>query len=485
MKQKALPFLALIFLISSCINTKAQSKKSPQQPNIIYILADDLGYGDLGCYGQEIIKTPHIDKMATRGMKFTQHYSGAAVCAPARSSLMTGLHTGHTPIRGNRELGGEGQTPIPAEYLTIAELMKNAGYATGAFGKWGLGFIGSEGDAINQGFDEFYGYNCQRMAHRYYPPYLWHNRDTAYLAGNDWTNTVTYAPDEIQKETLKFLEDNKDKPFFAYVPLVLPHAELITPEDSIYQIYAGKFEETPFQLPRKYLSDYGPDIVFKEYASQKNPKAVYATMVTRLDAYVGEIMDKLDELGIADNTFVIFTSDNGPHTESGYVPADFNSAGGLRGVKRDLYEGGIRAPMIAVYPNKIKANSNSTHLSAFWDMMPTLADLTGQKSPKNTDGISILPTLVGNGQQEIHDYLYWEYQVKGGRQAIREGDWKLVKYKLSNPKKMTVELFNIAEDEKEKNDLAAKYPERVEAMVARMGEVREPSDLFPLIRVKK
>ncbi|WP_281990630.1 arylsulfatase [Aquimarina aggregata] len=472
-----LTIIGLVGLVSCSQEKKNQSHQEIKKPNIIYILADDLGYGELGCYGQTIISTPHLDKLASKGMKFTQHYSGGAVCAPARSSLMTGYHTGHTPIRGNKELGEEGQVPLPDETITLAEVLKKAGYKTGMFGKWGLGF--GEGDPNNQGFDEFFGYNCQRLAHRYYPPYLNHNQKQVSLKGNDWTNTVTYAPDVIQDETLKFLEQNKDTPFFVYVPLVLPHAEIISPNDSIYNLYKGKFKETPFTVDNKYTSDYGPDIVKKEYTSQDDPLATYATMVTRMDYYIGQIVAKVEELGISENTIIMFASDNGPYIEGGGNPSFFNSTAGLKGVKRDLYEGGIRSPFIVAWPGKIKENSITDHISAFWDMMPTLSELAGVETPIQTDGISMVPTFIGEGKQKQHDYLYWEYSIRKGRKALRKGDWKAVWYKINKKGSSTFELFNLAKDVNEQNDLSALFPERVKEMKQLMKEASTPSQLFP------
>jgi arylsulfatase A-like enzyme len=473
----------MAFVIVACKEKQQeQSTMAEVKPNIVYILADDLGYGDLGCYGQEKIETPNLDKLASKGMRFTQHYSGVSVCAPSRSSLMTGQHTGHTPIRGNKEVGEEGQTPLPARSITIAEMLKGAGYTTGAFGKWGLGFIGSEGDPVNQGFDIFYGYNCQRMSHRYYPPHLWSNQEKVLLEGNDWEHKVTYAPDEIQKQTFKFLEDNKDKPFFAYVPYVLPHAELISPDDAIFKKYDGKFEEIPYTEDNAYTSDYGPNIVHKEYCPQPKPHAAYASMVSRLDTYVGQIMDKLEALGIADNTIIMFASDNGPHEEGGADPEFFNSAGGLRGVKRDLYEGGIRSPFIAVWPNKIKAGSVSSHASAFWDMMPTYADIAGVEVPKQTDGISMLPTLLGENSQKEHDYLYWEFHGRNKKQALRKGDWKAVIYNLEKGGDLAkTQLYNIVNDEKETNDVAKDHPEMVAELEGLIKEAHIESELFKFL----
>jgi arylsulfatase A-like enzyme len=421
-----------LFLIAGAVTACTAPEEKADKPNIIYILADDLGYGDLGCYGQEKISTPHIDKMASEGMLFTQHYSGATVCAPSRSSLMTGLHTGHTYIRGNKEVKPEGQAPLPAEAYTIAELMKEAGYTTGAFGKWGLGMNATEGSPLAQGFDEFFGYLCQRVAHRYYPEYLWHNDEKFYLEGNNWTDKVVYAPDIIHQRSLDFIRENKDAPFFLYIPHVAPHAELIAPEDKFMEMYEGKFEETPFGFDNPKTvhggNDYGtPNFAVEGYAPQEKPRTVFAAMVSRLDQQVGDVLNLLNELGIAENTIVIFTSDNGPHQEGGADPDFFNSAGPLKGYKRDLYEGGIRVPFIAWWPGTIEANSKSDHISAFWDFMPTIADITGTELTREIDGISYLPTLLNKkDEQKQHDFLYWEFHELKGRQAVRKDDWKLV-----------------------------------------------------------
>nr|WP_320119174.1 arylsulfatase [uncultured Marinifilum sp.] len=479
--MKRVIFLLLITIASLNISCTAE-KKTEKQPNIIYILADDMGYGDLSCYGQKDFKTPNIDKLASQGMKFTQHYSGSTVCAPSRCALMTGQHTGHTSIRGNKELKFEGQTPMTGSSVTIAEILKDAGYATGAFGKWGLGFIGSEGDAVNQGFDKFYGYNCQRMAHRYYPPYLWDNQEKDYLEGNDWTNTVTYAPDVVQEKTLEFIEENKNQPFFAYVPLIQPHAELIVPADSILDKFLGKFDEpTLEENPQPKASDYGKNIEQSRYCLQKNPKAVYASMVYRIDVYVGQIMSKLEKLGIADNTIVMFASDNGPHAAGGANPKYFNSAAGFKGMKRDLYEGGIRTAFIAKWPNKIKAGSTTDHVSAFWDFLPTCAEIVGAKVENDIDGISFLPTLLGKENQKKHEYLYWEFNSKGGRKALRMGDWKAVLYNINSKKKESkLELYNLAVDKAEKNDVADQYPEIVEKVKGLMKKAHTNNETFPI-----
>lgn len=491
MKKIFLP--VFLFFLFSCSSSKEKTSSTTigemefSKPNIIYILADDLGYGDLSCFGQTKFNTPNIDKLAAQGMIFTQHYSGSAVCAPARSSLLTGQHTGHTPIRGNREIKGkEGQTPLPASSFTIAELMKKQDYQTGAFGKWGLGFVGSEGDPNLQGFDEFYGYNCQRMSHRYYPTHIWHNDKKIILKGNDWKNKTIYAPDEIQKMTLNFIEKNKSNPFFAYVALLQPHAELLVPDDKILAQFKGKFEEVPFEKPHGYLSDYGDEnFEYQKYCPQETPYATYAAMATRIDNYVGEIMEKVEELGIAENTIIIFTSDNGPATEGGANPTFFNSTGGLKGVKRDLYEGGIRSPFVATWKNKIKAGTTSDHISSFYDVMPTLAELSGQEKPPTTDGISFLPTLLGKSKQPQHEYLYWEFPQKGGRQAVRMGKWKGVIYNLNKGKKRNFELYNLATDKFETKNVAKNHPQIVTKIKKIMKDQHQDSELFPLFAKAK
>jgi arylsulfatase A-like enzyme len=462
----------LVFM--GCGTNPAQENRTASPPNIIYILADDLGYGDLGCYGQEKFTTPNLDLLAREGIRFTRHYSGSTVCAPSRSVLMTGLHTGHTFIRGNREVKPEGQSPLPASAVTMAELMKDAGYVTGAFGKWGLGFPGSEGDPVNQGFDRFFGYNCQRYAHRYYPEYLWDNDEKFYLEGNDWSSTTTYAPDVIQQKTLDFIRDNKDTSFFAYVPIVIPHAELIVPEDDIFKKFLGEYPETPYV--GRPGADYGPDMVIGMYCSQENPHATFAAMVHRIDLYVGQIMGILKELGIAENTLIMFTSDNGPHQEGGADPDFFNSSGGLRGVKRDLYEGGVRVPFIVSWPGSVEAGTVSDHISAFWDVLPTVADLAGFQLDE-TDGISFLPELLGNDQPE-HEMLYWEFHERGGKQAILKDEWKAVRLNVRNDPHGTPELYNLRDDPHEKNNVAESNPDLVKQFSKMMEEERVPSEKF-------
>ncbi len=472
--QKTILFIFLLsVLLSSCNSSSKQETVETQKPNIVYILADDLGWGDLSCYGQTHFATPNIDNLSKSGMQFTQHYAGCTVCAPSRSSLMTGQTTGHTFIRGNKEWNPEGQYPLEADAVTMAEALKKEGYATGAFGKWGLGYPGSEGDPNMQGFDEFFGYNCQRMGHNYYPYHLWHNQEKVMLEENAVQQTGEYAPEVIHKQALKFLEDNKDKPFFMYYPSIIPHAELFAPEEYIAK-FRGKFD------PEKVYKGVDEGKNFREgpYGSQPESHAAFAAMVDYLDMQVGEIIAKLKDLGVYDNTLIIFTSDNGPHMEGGADPDYFNSNGPFKGYKRDLYEGGIRVPMIAVWANKIKAGSKSDHISAFWDVFPTVGELTGAQVPENTDGISFLPSLLGE-QQKAHDYLYWEFHEMGGRKAIRKGNWKLVHYKVNKPEETTTELYNLETDPGEENNVATDHPDVVQELEALMENARTPSEIFP------
>jgi len=477
MKRGYLGILLLAMCFVSCKKNiqavKTQALSEDIKPNIIYILADDLGYGDLSLTGQDKFDTPNIDKLAVEGMVFTQHYSGATVCAPSRSALLTGMHTGHTVIRGNKEVRPEGQHPLPANTYTLAEMLQEQGYKTSVYGKWGLGFPGSEGDANMQGFDEFYGYNCQRIAHNYYPYHLWHNQEKIILQGNEGKGQEIYAPDLIHEKALSFIEQHKDTSFFMFYATPLPHAELLLPEKYVDK-YKGKLApETKFEG-----IDDGPTYKNGGYGSQETPHAAFAAMINHLDSQVGELMNKLEELGIADNTIVIFTSDNGPHREGGADPDYFNSNGIYKGYKRDLYEGGVHVPMIAKWPNKIKAGSTSNHISAFWDIMPTLADITGKSITKNLDGISFLPTLLGKKTQKEHAYLYWEFHEKGGRIAIRKEQWKGIKYNVLKKPNQRIELYNLDLDPSEENNLASQYPKVVVELTKLMQEARTPSDIF-------
>ncbi len=473
-------------------------------PNIVYILADDLGYAELGCYGQEKIKTPNIDRLASEGMRFTQHDCGNAVCAPSRCVLMTGKHPGQAYIRSNRratlpddirkKYGMEfsGQEPIPAEEITIGELLQKKGYATAAVGKWGLGHVGTTGDPNQQGFDLFFGYNCQGHAHSYYPGYLWRNDRKVALnnrppvpghaklapasdpqdpASYEPFQGADYAPDHMIDAALQFVRDNQTQPFFLYLPSPIPHVALHIPNDEL-KPYAGKWDETPFVGGSGYTPHF-------------TPRAAYAAMISRLDKDVGRIMALLTELNLDENTLVMFSSDNGTtHLEKEVDFEFFESVGPLRGLKGSLYEGGIRVPMIARWPGKIQAGSETDHISAFWDVMPTIAEVVGAKTPAGGNGISFVPTLLGRSdKQQQHEFLYWEFTGYGGQQAVRMGDWKAVRQNMlrgSNPDPLKIELYNLKDDIGESHDVA---PEQLE-IVARMRKImqaeRVPSELFPI-----
>ena len=459
----------------------SSGQKQNTLPNVVFILADDLGWGDLSCYGQQHFETPNIDRLAQNGMRFTQCYSGTTVSAPSRSCLITGTHSGHTAIRGNREMKPEGQFPLPDGAETIFHDLKAAGYTTSAFGKWGLGSIGSTGDPQAQGVDRFYGYNCQLLAHSYYPDHLWDNDKRIDLTDN--CDEVpygqgTYSQDLIHGKALEFLDEvAKDgKPFFMWYPTIIPHAELIVPEDSIIQKYRGMYPEKPYRG-----TDQGmPGFRHGGYASQEYPHATFAAMVSRLDVYVGQIVDKLKELGVYDNTIIIFSSDNGPHMEGGADPDFFDSNGPWRGYKRDVYEGGIRVPMIVAWPDHIKPGTETDFMCSFWDLMPTLRELTGTGVAEGLDGVSLLPLLEGRKGQKEHEYLYFEFQELGGRQAVREGPWKLVHMAVrsANP---YYELYNLDTDPGETEDVAELYPEVMERLQGIMREAHIPNPNFPLL----
>lgn len=434
----------LTLLAGSAITLQAQKNSTP---NVIYILADDLGYGDVGCYGQTLIKTPNIDKMAAEGMQFMQHYSACTVSAPARCGLMTGKHNGHTEIRGNgggKNADGEKyDTSLPASEVTIAEIFKQKNYATACIGKWGLGSVGSQGHPNSQGFDYFYGYLNQTHAHSYYPSYLIENETKVPLTGKQ------YSHDLIEEKALGFIKANKDKPFFLYLAITLPHAEIQIPDE--YR----KGLEDQFKPETPHNGNYTP---------QDKPHATFAAMVHRTDMTVGRVEALLKELNIDKNTLVIFTSDNGPHKEGGADPKFFQSSGPFRGIKRDLYEGGIRIPMIARWPDKVLKGVKNTNPSAFWDVLPTICDLIKVKTPESTDGISFLPELLGKKQTRFHDFFYWEFHEQGGKQAVLRGDWKLIKLQALNPEKTYFELYNIKNDITESENLVTKYPDRLKEL---------------------
>ena len=448
-------------LMATAVLPACSSAPAQEQLNVIYILADDLGYGDLSCTGQKFFETPNIDRLAAEGMLFTEHYAGCAVSAPSRSCLMTGQHTGHTWIRGNKEIkDGEGQAPLPAGTYTMARMFQDAGYVTGAFGKWGLGYPGSEGAPEKMGFDSFFGYNCQREAHRYYPEHLWNNGEKVMLEKNVDGKCGEYAPDLIQSKALEFIRENKDTPFFLFLPYTLPHAEITVPEDEIIRNFRGKFQEKPF-----IGNDYGPETDPAGYCSQSEPHAAFAAMVTRLDRYVGQIVETLEQHGIAERTLIVFTSDNGPHNEGGADPEYFCSSGNFRGMKRDLYEGGIRLPMIVRAPGTVPQGVKSDLQIAMWDMLPTFADFAGTQLPEDTqiDGISFYPAFCGRyGEQKEHPFLYWEFHEYGGKIAVRMGKWKGIIQNFTKDPEARYELYDLSKDIHEDHNVAEEHPEIVE-----------------------
>jgi arylsulfatase A-like enzyme len=431
-------------------------------PNIVFILADDLGYGDLGCYGQKMIKTPRLDQLAAQGMRFTQFYAGSTVCAPSRCALMVGKHTGHCTIRGNALV------PLTPQDVTVATLLRRAGYATGLVGKWGLGEPKTTGTPKLHGFDHFFGYLNQHHAHNYWPDYLWRNEEKVPLPGNVQSKPniaakkEAYSHDLFTQEALKFIDANKERPFFLYLAYTLPHANN----------ERGKEEGNGMEVP----SD-------EPYSKMPwpQPQKHHAAMITLLDRDVGRVLDHLKALGLEENTIVIFTSDNGPHREGGADPAFFNSSGGLRGFKRSLHEGGIRVPMLVRWPGKVKAGTTSEHIAAFWDFLPTACDLAGAAIPADSDGISCLPSLLGKGDQRRHDFLYWEFHEGGFAQGVRHGDWKAVRKKLGGP----LELYDLKADLSEKRDVAAEHPDVAARIDAYLRSARTESPHWPMKKGKK
>ena len=495
--------LTSLFILACALAAHAR------EPNVIFILADDLGPGDLGCYGQKYIKTPNLDRMAAEGMRLTQHYTGNAVCAPSRCVLMTGLHPGHAFIRDNRRADNakglpkmgkpehEGQFPIPDAAITLAEVFKSMGHTTGGFGKWGLGGPGSTGEPLKQGFDRWFGYNCQGVAHNFYPTYLWDNDKTIELKNPPFPSNDKLKPDEdpnkpesyrrfqgteysadlIAEQALKFARDNKDKPFFLYWPTTAPHVALQVPDDSL-QEYLGKFDDPPYPGGKGYLPHF-------------KPKAAYAAMITRMDREIGRMMTLIAELGLDEDTIFVFTSDNGPvsGTHQGLAGTDcafFNSNQGLRDGKGTLYEGGFRSPGIVRWKGKIKAGATSDRVTGFEDWMPTLAELIGakDKTPK-TDGISFAPTLLGE-KQPAREFLYREFPGYGGQQILRMGDWKLVRRQLSGKgakaraSAPSEELFNITTDPAETKNVAAEHPDIITQMKTIMAAQHTTSADFPM-----
>lgn len=477
--------LTIYLLISISLNTIAQ--KSATKPNIIYIYADDLGYGELGSYGQTKIKTPHLDQMAKEGMRFTQHYSSAPVCAPSRCMLMTGKHGGNSFIRGNYEMGGfedsteGGQMPLHEGAYTIPKMLKTVGYSTALIGKWGMGVVGTSGSPLNHGFDYYYGYLDQKQAHNHYPTHLWENdrwdslnntfiavhkpldstkatdADFDYYRGND------FAADKMTEKAIQFINKHSKEPFFLYLPYTIPHLSLQAPEEYVKK-YIGQFDEKPY---------YGQ----KGYAATKYPLSTYAAMITYLDDQVGIIMEKIKKLGLDNNTIIMFSSDNGATFSAGVDTKFFNSVSGLRGLKMDVYEGGISVPFIARWPGKIQPNTTSNHSSVQYDLMATLAEITGT-NPGKTDGISFLPTLTGKkNNQKIHDFLYFEYPENGGQLAVRLGDWKGVKRNVRKEPNGAWELYNIATDRKETTNVASLHPD----IIQKISETAKKVHTHPVV----
>jgi arylsulfatase A-like enzyme len=437
------------------------AEESSRPPNIVFVLADDLGYGDLGCYGQKEIQTPLLDRLAAEGMRFTQCYAGSTVCAPSRCALMTGRHTGHATIRGNALV------PLRPEDVTVAEVLKAAGYTTGLIGKWGLGEPGTTGIPNRKGFDYFYGYLNQVHAHNYYPDYLWKNQEKLELAGNEVkagvaTKRAQYSHDLFTREALAFLEQHQKEPFFLYLAYTIPHANN----------ERGKAEGNGMEVPsdEPYSNKRWPQV-------EKN----YAAMITRLDADIGRLVRKLQELKIDEQTIVFFSSDNGPHKEGGADPAFFHSSGPLRGYKRNLYEGGIRVPMLVRWPGRIRAGAVSDQVWAFWDFLPTAAELAGAKPPVGIDGLSVVPTLLGKGEQKQHAYFYWEFHERGFQQAVRLRDWKAVLPKLGG----ALELYDLTKDIGEQFNVAGQHADVVASIEELLKTARTDSAQFPIRPAKK
>ncbi len=449
-----------------------------KKPNIIFILADDVGYGNIGVNGQTKIKTPSLDKMAAEGMRFTNHYSGNPVCAPSRCTLLTGLHTGHSYIRGNYEVRPERQLGIPKNSETVGTVLKKANYVTGAIGTWCLGGPGSVGHPNKQGFDYWYGHLCQRKAHSSYPAYVWRNDKKVLFKDNDPAGQKgEYIHDKFTEEALNFIEENKDEQFFLYLPYTIAHLEYAPPEEALAQ-YKGKFSETYF-AGTGYHEDVpdSPDIPFPgNYGPQKYPRAAYAAMITRMDRDIGKINNYLTELGLDENTIVIFSSDNGAAQGNGADAKFFNGNNGWRGGKGSLYDGGIHIPFIAKWVGKIEPGKVSNHISAFWDFLPTVAELANVKLNSNTDGISYLPELLGEKNQKEHKALYWESKRKNlARQAVRMGNWKGLKIGDA-----PIELYDLQNDPNESINLATDNPEVVAEIRKILMTERVPSKEFPL-----
>ena len=442
--------------------TGAQQRRDP--PNVVLIQADDLGYGDLSAYGQARFLTPALDRLAREGIRFTQYYAGGTVCAPSRASLMTGLHTGHTWIRGNGEIA------MRLEDVTIAEVLREAGYRTAVMGKWGLGVPGTTGEPGRQGFDESFGFLDHRHAHRQYTDHLWRNGERVAIdVGRDYVN------DLFTRETLAFIDRDDRRPFFVYLNYTVPHAELRVPETSLAE-YRGKFAERPYvnAAADARVAGHEPDGRSLGYRSQPEPRAAFAAMIVRMDRDIGRIVDHLRARGLERNTLILFISDNGPHQEGGADPVFFKSSGGLRGIKRDLYEGGIRVPMIARWVGAIPAGRVSDHPWAHWDVLPTLAELAGARVPQGLDGMSMTRALRGE-PQPTHDAFYWEFHERGFQQAVRMEKWKGVRLGAGKP----LELYDLEADPREERNVSAENAAVVARMESYLRTARTPSERWP------
>lgn len=459
-------FFSLVLLC--CLPAVAQTTApaaSNRPPNFVFILADDLGIGEIGCYGQKWIRTPNTDRLAAEGIRFTEAYSPAPLCAPTRCSFLTGLHQGHAAIRHNVEVQPEGQMPLPAGTTTFATLLQRGGYATACIGKWGLGPVGSSGDPLKQGFDFFYGHNCQRVAHNHYTDHVWRNDERVDLEGNTVENIrgKQFAPDLMADEAIAWMTAHRDGPFLLYFATPLSHGSLQAPEEAVAK-YRGVIPEAP-AYPGKG----------EEYCACPEPHATYAAMVTRIDDYVGRIMAELKTLGLDDSTVVVFASDNGPAVFGGADSAFFHSTGGRRGLKHDLYEGGIRAPMIVRWPGRVKAGSTSNLQTVLYDWMPTLLELAGQPPAARTDGVSLVPALTASGQQAEHPFLYFEHGGKGGQKAVRRGKWKALWVGLSRDPQKPGALYDLDADPNETTDVAAKNPDVMRELTRLREQSHEPA----------
>jgi len=453
-------FVAVVLVLIGAVRASIQPLP---RPNILLIQADDLGYGDLSSYGQTYFKTPSLDALAARGIRFTEYYAGSTVCAPSRTALMTGLHTGHASIRGNLE------APLPAADVTVAMVLHGAGYRTAAIGKWGIGNAGTTGEPNKKGFEYSFGFLDQRHAHRQYTDHLFRNGERYPTdIENDYVN------DLFTRETLSFIDGADVRPFFIYLNYTVPHAELRAPEDSMQQ-WRGKFPETPFVNKQGDATPTGTDQEVAPYRSQPTPKAAFVAMITRMDRDIGTIVERLRAKGIERNTLVMFVSDNGPHEEGGAAPQYFKSSGGLRGIKRDLYEGGIRVPFIASWPGTIPAGRVSAYPWAHWDMFPTLTEVAGAKAPSGLDGRSMARALRGQAQP-AHDPFYWEFHERGFQQAARMGNWKGIRPAKDAP----LELYDLEKDPRETTNVAAANPDVVKRIDAYLKGARTDSALWPI-----